>query len=100
MGIIVFLSLILFIILNLNKVTYRIEVSLVDDHSPDRILSVYNNKNEQVEVKRIEYSDGTLLCNGYNMAVYFGDIKDETEFRVILKNNKEVNAKIIKKEVK
>jgi len=88
----------LFLILS-NNVKYTIRVSLVDDHSPDRILTVYNEKNEKIEVKRIEYLDGVLLCNGYNTTVHFGDIKNEKKFKVILKDNSEVIAKIIEEEV-
>ena len=87
-------------VLFLNRTTYRIEVGIVDERSPDRILTVFNNKNEKVEVKRIEYLDGTLLCRGYNTAVHFGDIENEKELKVILKDNKEVKAKIVKEEVK
>ena len=99
-GSVITLLTIILLVINLNKTTYRIEVSIVDDYSPDRILSVYNNKNEKVEVKRIQYLDGTLLCNGYNTTVHFGDIKDEKELKIILKDNKEVRAKIVEKEVK
>ncbi len=88
------------LIIFLNRTTYYIKVNKVDDYSPDRILEVYNNKNEKVEVKRIEYLDGTLLCNGYNMAVHFGDIERENEFIIILNDNSNVKAKIIKEEVK
>ena len=90
--------IILFIVL--KKPTYTIRVSLVDDHSPDRILTVYNSKNEKVEVKRIEYLTGELLCEGYNTAVYYGDINDIDEVNVILKDKSVVKAQIIKEEVK
>ena len=91
---------IVLVVLNLNKTNYHIEVSMVDDYSPDRILTVYNDKNEKIEVKRIEYTDGTLLCNGYNTTVHFGDIKDETKLIIVLKDNKKATAKIVEKEVK
>ena len=84
----------------LNKTKYTITVTRVDDQSPDRILTVYKAKNEKVEVKRIEYLDGKLLCYGYNTAVHFGDIENVSEVRVILKDGSEVIAKIIKEEVK
>ena len=88
------------IIIFSNKTSYTIKVSLVDDYSPDRILNVYNEKNEKIEVKRIEYMDGTLLCNGYNTTVHFGDIENETVLKIILKDNKEEKAKLVKEEVK
>ncbi len=91
---------IVLVVLCLNKTNYHIEVSMVDDYSPDLILTVYNDKNEKIEVKRIEYTDGTLLCNGYNTTVHFGDIKDETKLKIVLKDNKKATAKIVEKEVK
>lgn len=94
----VVIAIALFLILS-SKTKYTIRVSIVDDHSPDRVLTVYNEKNEKVEVKRIEYLDGTLLCNGYNTTVHFGDIKDEKELQVILKDNSKIKAKIVKEEV-
>lgn len=98
-GLITIVVAILLIVL-LNQPKYTITVSRVDDQSPDRILTVYNDKNEKVEVKRIEYLDGTLLCNGYNTAVHFGDIEGITKVKVILKDRSEVIARIIKEEVK
>ena len=88
------------VIVLLTRTRYIIRVSLVDDQSPDRILTVYDNKNQKVEVKKIKYLDGTLLCNGYNMTVHFGDIENETELKVVLKDRSEVKAKIVKEEVK
>lgn len=90
----------LLLIVTSNKTTYIIKVSLVDDRSPDRILTVYNNKNEKISVKRIEYLDGTLLCNGYNTTVHFGDIESEKELKIILKDLSETTAKIVEEEVK
>ena len=89
----------MFLILG-NSVKYTIKVDLIDDYSPDRILTVYNEKNEKIEVMKIEYLDGTLLCNGYNTTVHFGDIEGEKEFKVILKDKTEVKAKIVEEEVK
>ena len=83
-----------------NQTKYKIRISLIDDYSPDRILTVYNEKDEKIDVKRIEYTDGTLLCNGYNTTVHFGDIENETILKIILKDNSEEEAKIIKDEVK
>ncbi len=98
-GLITLIAIILIILL-LNKPKYSITVSKVDDQSPDRILTVYNEKNEKIEVKKIEYLDKTLLCYGYNTAVHFGDIENVSEVRVILEDGSEVIARIIKGEVK
>ncbi len=99
-GSVVLVIIIIVIVLLLsNRVKYTIKVSLVDDYSPDRILTVYNEKNEKIEVEKIEYLDGTLLCYGYSTVVHFGDIEDEKVYKVILKDNTEVKAKIAEEEV-
>ena len=88
------------VILFLNRTKYTIKVSMVDSKSPDRVLTVYNDKNEEISVKRIERLDGAILCYGYNTAVYFGEIKDKKELVVVLKDNTKVKAKIVEEEVK
>ena len=97
-GIIILIVLVLVILLN-NKSNYEIRVSMVDDQSPDRILTVYNN-NKKIEVDQIEYSDGTLLCKGYNTTVHFGDIENEKVLIIVLKDKSKIEAKIVKDEVK
>ena len=82
------------------KPKYTIMVSMVDDRSPDRILTVYKNDTEKIEVNRIEYLDGTLLCNGYNLTVHFGDIEKEEKLKIIFKDKSSAEAKIVKEEVK
>ncbi len=93
------IAIILFFVFR-DTTKYTIKVSLIDDYSPDRILTVYNEKNEKIEVNRIEYLDGIILCQGYNTTVHFGDIENEKELKVILKDRTTVKAKIIKEEVK
>ena len=95
-GIVIVLVVIIFLII--NKETYYIIVKKVDDYSPDRILEIYNSKNEKIDVKRIEYLDGTILCSGYNTTVHFGDV--EEELVIVLENNSKVKAKILEEEVK
>lgn len=87
-------------LLSCNESEYFIKVFPVDDYSPDRILVVYDNHNKKVDVERIEYLDGTLLCDGNNLTVHYGDISDEKELRIILKNNKEKVVNVVKDEVK
>jgi len=99
-GIVIVIIAIIILILLLNKPKYTIVVSIVDDRSPDRVLTVYNNKGEKVEVKRIESLTGTLLCNGFNTTVHFGDIENQERLKVILKDKSEVIARVIKEEVK
>lgn len=89
--ILIFISL--FIIDYTHEYELLIKSSLVDEKSPDRILKVYENGNE-IKFKRIEYTDGTFLCNYDVPAVSYLDIKDEEELVVIVKYNKEVIAKL------
>ena len=98
-GIIIVIITTILIIL-LSRTTYVVKVSLVDDKSPDRILSVYNNKDEKVDFKRIELLNGTYLCDEINSTVYYGNIKDINELQVVLKDDSKVIAKLIKEEVK
>lgn len=88
------------LIINEKKEIYYIKINRVDDYSPDRILEVYNDKNEKMKVKRIEYLDGTLLCNGYNTTVHFGEIEGEKELKILLEDNRKVTAQIKEEEVK
>lgn len=100
LGVVVSISIITCLILSINnKVTYRVEVSLVDDKSPDRYLTVYNNKNEKIEVRGIEFLDGVKLCDGYNLKAYYGDIEDVKELRLVLMDNQKVVAQVVEKEV-
>ena len=99
LGVVVVIIITVLLVIILNKTNYIIKVSVIDDKSPDRILTVYNNKNEEVEFKKIELLDGTLLCNGVNPAVYYGNIKDLKELRVVFKDKSKVIAKIVEEEV-
>ena len=96
---IIIVSIIGLILLKNNKSNYLIKVSVVDDYSPDRILTVYENE-KKIDVKKIQYLDGTFLCSGYNTTVHFGDIENEKELKIVLKDNKVEIAKIVKEEVK
>ncbi len=99
-GVIVIAIITILLITSMNKTQYVIKVSIVDDRSPDRILTVYNEKNEEIEVRRIETIDGVFLCNGVNTAVYFGNIENIDKLKVVLMDKSEVIAKVIKEEVK
>ena len=80
-----------------KNAVYTVRVSLVDDKSPDRILTVYKN-DKKIDYKEIRKMNGTLLCEADFSAVYFGEIKNESELKIVLKNDKEVVAKIVKGE--
>ena len=97
---IIALLIIVVLILLLSKTTYYVKVSKVDDQSPDRILTVYNNKDEKVEFNRIELLDGTFLCDDINPSVYFNNLKGIENLKITLKDKSKVNAKVIEEEVK
>ena len=99
-GAIVLIVITIVLIILLNKTTYVVKISMVDDKSPDRILSVWTNKDEKVDFKRIELTNGTVLCDEINSSVYYGNLKDINELNVILKDDSKVVAKLIKEEVK
>jgi hypothetical protein len=99
-GSIVVVAIVVVLVILLNKTTYTIRVSIVDEKSPDRILSVYDNKNNKVDFNRIETLDGTVLCDEINSSVYYGNIVKLNELRVVLKDNSKVIAQINKEEVK
>lgn len=93
-------AIVILLIFILKKPKYTIVVSKVDDQSPDRMLTVYNEDNKKIEAKKIMYMDGTFLCYGYNPAVHFSDIENEKELKVLLKDKTEAIAKVVNEEVK
>ena len=72
--------------------SYSIKVRAVDQYSPDRILSVYENGN-MISVAAVKYN-GTILCSGDNMVVNMYEIEGMNELTVILKDGKSITAKI------
>lgn len=74
-----------------NAKSYTVKVSAVDDYSPARILSVYEN-DTKITVKEIKYSDGTYLCSGSNSNVNKNVIVGETTFIVVLNDGTQVSA--------
>ncbi len=75
-----------------NKVSYVVKVSLVDQYSPDRILSVYQNDSE-IEVSQIKYN-GVILCKNDNMVVNKYEIGDVNSVVVVLTDGSSVVASI------
>lgn len=72
---------------------YKIVVSAVDDYSPARILSVYED-GVLISVNEIRYSDGTYLCSGTNPNVNKNVLVGETKFIVVLSDGTYVDAMI------
>ena len=80
---------------NTTPSTYEIRVDLVDDKSPDRTLVVLKDGKETKDYKYIRYSDGVILCYQKNSTVNMYEI-DSDELIVVLLDDTEVNAKIIR----
>ena len=78
-----------------DKGNYIVKVNRVDDYSPDRTLVVYKDDKE-IEYKEIHLIDDTPLCKYSNPSVYYGNIKNESELKIVLNNNKVVIAKVVK----
>lgn len=74
-----------------NQKSYTIKISAVDDYSPARVLSVYED-GSKITVKEIRYSDGTYLCSGANPNVNKNVIAGETKFIVVLSDGTHVTA--------
>ena len=81
-----------------KNAVYTVKVSLVDDQSPARFLTVYRN-NKKIDFKEIYYMDDVLLCKGKNPTIHFSELDGEKELKVILNNDKTVIAKIEKGDI-
>ncbi len=90
----------LFIILKKDDYSgdYQIKVEVFDSRTPDRKLIVLRNEKETKEYKYIKYNDGknTILCYQENPTANMYEINDE--LIVVLPNDKEVIAKVIKED--
>lgn len=72
--------------------TYTVKVSVVDEYSPARILSVYED-GSKISFKQINYTDGTKLCSS-NGNVNKSDINDVSKLQVVLSDGTKVTATI------
>ena len=70
---------------------YTFKVSLVDDYSPDRVITVYADGKE-ISFKSIKI-DGVTLCSGKNPTVNKSEIDGITSITVVLNDDKSVTAK-------
>lgn len=73
--------------------TYTVKVTTVDEFSPERKLTVYED-GKQITVSRINYTDGTKLCDGSNAHVNKNDIAGESKLQLVLKGGTKVTATI------
>ncbi len=81
------------LVANWVQKTYTVKVSIVDDYSPARVLTVYEN-GVQITVSEIKYSDGAHLCSGANPNVNKNAIAGETSFIVVLTDGTQVKASV------
>ncbi len=78
-----------------DNASYTVKVNVIDDYSPDRKLVVYKNDKE-IEYKEIRLMDDTVLWKYTNPSVYHGNVKNESELKIVLNNDKVVIAKVVK----
>ena len=81
------------LIANWTQKNYRITISAVDDYSPARILTVYE-EGTQITVREIRYTNGTYLCSGENPNVNKKVVSGITSFKVVLSDGTEVTATV------
>ena len=74
-----------------NTKTYTFKVTLVDDQSPDRIITVYED-GKKIDFTSIKVN-GTVICNGTNPTVNKYQIINQDSITVVLKNGTSVTAK-------
>lgn len=72
--------------------TYTVKVSVVDEYSPARILSVYED-GSKISFKQINYTDGLKLCSS-NGNVNKSDIEGVSKLQVVLSDGTKVTATI------
>lgn len=72
--------------------TYTVKVSSVDEYSPARILSVYED-GSKISFKQINYTDGIKLCSS-NGNVNKSDIDGLSKLQVVLSDGTKVTATI------
>ena len=72
--------------------SYIVKVAPVDQYSPDRILTVYEDGN-QISVSAIKYN-GITLCSGSNMVVNMYEISGVNSLTVVLTNGSSVTANV------
>lgn len=72
--------------------TYTVKVSSVDEYSPARILSVYED-GSKISFKQINYTDGTMLCSSKGN-INKSDINGLSKLQVVLNDGTKVTATI------
>lgn len=73
--------------------SYVVKINMVDDYSPARILTVFED-GTQIVVKSINYTDGTFICSGANANVNKNVLIGETKLQLELNDGTKVIATI------
>ena len=73
---------------------YTVKVSIVDDYSPARVLTTYE-EGTKIIVKNIYYTDGTFICTGINANVNKNALVGENKLQLELDDGTKVIATIV-----
>ena len=82
------------LVANWTQKNYTVKVSIVDDYSPARVLTTYE-EGTKIIVKNINYTDGTFICTGINANVNKTALVGETKLQLELDDGTKVIATII-----
>ncbi len=88
-----------FCVVTTNKKEYTVEVSLIDSKdNPSRKLVIKNGNKEITDAKEIKTENGISIDKTYPFTINHTSVKKIKNYIiVVLKNGKEVKAKIINK---
>lgn len=80
-----------------NKKNYTVEVVLIDNKdNPSRKLVIKNGKKEVTDAKEIKTDKGISIDKSYPFTINYTSVKKIKNYLiVVLKNGKEVKAKMI-----
>lgn len=73
--------------------SYTIKISAVDDYSPTRTLTVYED-GVKIVPNEIRYTNGTYLCSGSNANVNYKVVAGQASFKVVLSDGTSVTATV------
>lgn len=88
---------------NANKYNgiYEIQIEKIDNNSPDRRLIVKKDGKKTNKYKYIIFKENKdiILCYSENPTVNVFELNDINELIIVLPNNKEIIAKVMKEEI-
>lgn len=82
------------LVANWTQKNYTVKVSIVDDYSPARVLTTYE-EGTKIIVKNINYTDGTFICTGINANVNKTALVGEAKLQLELDDGTKVIATIV-----